>query len=998
VLRRGRRRVRLRIGRIPIGGIVSLSRLAGVRRRALLQVIVAGVSASVAYASPALAWNVVTNANGDSWAVNDAAIPGLDTGSIHNTATNSLMGYGGIRMHVSGGSDRLEGILLRGFGLKFDGINAFSSTSSPEIDGVAVQRALLFNKTGNWARFLDSFTNTTRTTVTVEVAFGGQLGYKTGSNQSAIATTSSGDATITNADSWAEFYTPSAGPGSATFNGPSATVIGSPAPFTAGLNRMGNFLRDPFGNPLAATGDETNHYGFVNRLVIAPKQTRSLAHFVVIGLSETRTPPGGGSIPGAGTQVAAVQSGASALVAAPPLSDLSTGQICTITNWNLATISVPGFSSASCPATQGEPASGPVTGVVEPPAVTSSPYDVTGKTITDLAADMASGKTTAQQIVRAYIDRIAAYDQGPLGLHAVLDIAPDAMAQAKTADAARAAGDKRALLGIPILAKDIFDTDDMPTTGGSLVFDGYRPTKDAWLVAKLREAGAIILGKANLAEFANDGHFSPSAYGQVWNAFDPSRSSIGSSGGSAVAVASSFAAAALGTQTGDSLWGPSSAASLSSLRGTDGMQSTDGVMPLTYIQDYAGVIAKSIPDLALLLNATAIGNPGDPLDDVSDGHRPSDWAASLSPTALQGKVIGVPASAFNDPFGGTGTSDAMRAEFAHFTEAGATVKPIADPPAAPPSTPGDKGYEGWLTWIHGHPDNPYTDVPQIIRSALRIPQFRTTTPYTGTGPMTDIEIKAFQDFRAVYRTSLAQWMDTAGVDAVVFPGELSDIHLNDSIQPSFGRLDPQASAAGVPTVIFPGGVNDHGQPINLQLEGRAFSDPQLLGYASAFEAKANGHVGPTITPSLRYQPGVEVTPVTTVPTAAPSPITTPPANMPPVLSEAKPPASTAASYRRLTLLHRSAGSDSKGRFKLQVGCASEAKSCSGMVLVRRNGKPVVSRTVSVKAGMSITVTVTAAAGDRHSLARHHKLKFSVTLRGTGSTLSTKATTISVRRA
>lgn len=427
---------------------------------------------------------------------------------------------------------------------------------------------------------------------------------------------------------------------------------------------------------------------------------------------------------------------------------------------------------------------------------------------------MASGKTTAVQITRAYLDRIAAYDGGPFGLHSVLTVAPDALEQAKAADAARAAGDTRPLLGIPILAKDIYDTKDMPTTGGSLIFDGYRPTHDAWIVAKLREAGALILGKANLSEFANDGHFSSSAFGQVWNAFDPSRSSIGSSGGSAVAVASSFAAASLGTQTGDSLWGPSSAASLVSLRGTDGMQSTDGVMPLTYIQDYAGVITKSIPDLALMLNATAIGNPADPLDDVSDGHRPADWTPYLKTDALQGKTIGVPATAFNDLFGTNGTSNAMRAQFVHFTEAGATVKDIADPPPAPSGNSfGDTGYEGWLKWIQAHPDNPYTDVPQITRSPLRIPQFRNATPYTDTGPMTDAQIKGFQDYRANYRVILAQWMKDQGVDAVAFPGQLSDIHLNDSIQPSFGRRDPQASASGVPTVIFPAGVNDHGQPI-----------------------------------------------------------------------------------------------------------------------------------------------------------------------------------------
>jgi amidase len=498
------------------------------------------------------------------------------------------------------------------------------------------------------------------------------------------------------------------------------------------------------------------------------------------------------------------------------------------------------------------PALGPVVKDPSLGATTSSPYDVVGKSIAQLGADMASGATNAQQIMRAYLDRIAAYDGGPLGLHSVITVAPDAMAQAKAADAARAAGDKRPLLGIPILAKDIFDTKDMPTTGGSLVFAGYRPTKDAWMVAKLREAGAIIMGKANLAEFATDGHFSPSASGQVWNAFDPSKSSIGSSGGSAVAVASSFAAAALGTQTGDSLWGPSSAASLVSLRGTDGMQSTDGVMPLTYVQDYAGVISRTLPDLALLLNATAIDAPGDPLDDVANGHRPVDWTPALKDDALAGKVIGVPASAFNDPFGTSGTSDAMRAQFAHFAEAGATIKPIADPPSGPASTPGDKGFEGWRQWVLAHPDNPYTDVPSIIRSPLRLPQFRNTSPYTGTGAMTPEQVAGFQAARAAYRGQLAAWMDSQGVDAVVFPGQLSDIHLNDSIQPSFGRRDPQASAAGVPTVIFPAGVNDHGQPINLQLQGKAFDDLKLLGMAYAFEAKASGHVQPSIAPVLPF--------------------------------------------------------------------------------------------------------------------------------------------------
>jgi amidase len=284
------------------------------------------------------------------------------------------------------------------------------------------------------------------------------------------------------------------------------------------------------------------------------------------------------------------------------------------------------------------------------------------------------------------------------------------------------------------------------------------------------------------------------------------------------------------------------------------MQSSGGTMPLTYIQDYVGWIAQSLPDLSLLLNATTIDNPADILDDVSNGHRPADWTNGLDAGALQGKVIGVPLSAFDDPFRTQGTEDAMRESFKYFVQAGATVKDIPDPPSGPSSPPGDRGYEGWRQWLLEHPNAPYTLPEQILRSPLRLPQFRNTNPYTGTGAMTLEQVRAFEAQRKEYRARLATWMDTNGVDAVVFPGQLSDIHLNDSIQPSFGRRDPQGSAAGVPNVIFPAGVNDHGQPINLQLQGKEFDDLKLMGFAYAFEAKAKGRVAPPldVTPVLPF--------------------------------------------------------------------------------------------------------------------------------------------------
>ncbi|MDQ8043504.1 MAG: amidase family protein [Solirubrobacteraceae bacterium] len=970
-------------------------------------------------ASPAAALNYVPATNGDSWAVSDAAIPGLDTGSIHNTATGSLQGYGGLRVHVEGAPGlRLNDALMRGFGLKFDGQNRFSTTHAVGLGGVSVSRSILIDKQNNWGRWLDTFTNTTKQPIKIQVAFGGQTGYNTvttgatgGDQQSAVAATSSGDTAITPADTWTEFSSQSGNPANPSTNGPQATITGSAAPFAGAMTRVGSFLRDPFTVDLPTTGDEANHAGYVHALTLAPGQTKSLAEFVVIGLSEKRAITTGAAIPAAGTQVSAVATAAGQLAAAPPLSDLSTAQICSLANWDLSTITITGFSAADC--ATAKPIENDAKYLAAPAPTTSSPYDVTGKTITELEADMASGKTTSQEITRAYLDRIAAYDIGPEGFHAIISVNQDAMEEAKQADIDRANGVKLPLLGIPIAVKDLYDVKGLPTTGGSQLFDGYEPNQDQYQVAKLKQSGAIILAKANLAEFATDGHFSPSAFGQVWNAFDPSKSSIGSSGGSAVSVATSMAAAALGTQTGDSLWGPSSAASLVSLRGTDGMESADGVMPLTYIQDYAGVIARSLPDLATLLNSVTGTNPNDPLSVArnADAHRPADWTASLDAHALEDKVIGYAPTAFADPFGTTGTSNAMFSEIqTNFTAAGATVKQIPDPPSAPAATTGDKNYQGWLAWVQAHPNSPLSDPAAIITSQLRNPLIRpASSTYTGLGPMTDAQIQGFIQYRQTYRNMLKQWMDDNGVDAVVYPGQLSDIHLNDSIQPSFGRRDPQGSAAGVPNVIFPAGKNDHGQPINLQLQGREWDDAKLLGYAYAFEAKAGGHVETTQAPSLTYEAGATPKPIEI--TAAPTPVTTPPANVPAPTTEASTtavptaPASAGAALPATStkplptgkVLATTLKASTAGKVAVKVSCTSTTTSCKVQVVLTRSGKTVAKKTVTVKPGKTATATLTLSSSVRKSVNRGSKVTAYVSLKGSAGTTSTVKSKVTITR-
>ena len=208
----------------------------------------------------------------------------------------------------------------------------------------------------------------------------------------------------------------------------------------------------------------------------------------------------------------------------------------------------------------------------------------------------------------------------------------------------------------------------------------------------------------------------------MWNAFEPSKSSIGSTGGSAVATALSLASFAMGSQTGDSLWGPSSGASLYSLRGTDGMQSLTGAMPLTWLQDYAGAITRSITDLADVLNVVTGTDPEDFLTAEADARRPADWRTALDPNALQGKRIGYYPPTFVDPFGTTGTSTAMlKALKDTVTAAGGTVVEIGAPPSSPPGAGGDRGYEGWARWIEAHPESPYKEAAEIITSQKRLP-------------------------------------------------------------------------------------------------------------------------------------------------------------------------------------------------------------------------------------------------------------------------------------
>jgi len=807
---------------------------------------------AVTLADPASALSSVTTANGATININDARRPGLDTGSIRNVSGSRMEGFGNVFLHVeapAGEEPRMNDQMVRGFGLTQAGPGSYRSTASVRLGDVLMSRRVQVATGTNTTSFYDTYTNASTEPVTIKVSFGGSLGSgltTTGSpNKATVSATSSGDATVDPADTWITATTPGN-------TRPTGVVVGT------GVDALGDQQSDPFTTAYVPTGSRSNDLGFISELTIEPGRTESLLQYVVVGaLADT-------------TQIT---TDTAALAAAPDLSQLTIDEICTLQNWDVTSYAAAcaGAEPLQLPAAQ-----------TEAVPVTDASYDVTGKTIADLQAAMVSGETTSVEITKAYLDRIEAYDSGAYGFHSFITVAKDAVAQAMAADAARAAGESGDLLGVPIALKDLYDTKDMPTSGGTLALEDWEPGADAWQVARLRDAGAVIIGKTNLSEFANSGSWSESGFEQTWNALYPSKSSFGSSGGSATAVRADLAAAAMGTQTGVSLYAPSTGASLATFRGTDGLTSTNGVMPLTWATDYAGPMAKSVTDLASLLDATATRTTGNNPDDlltsrVDNDLRPTEWKTALRADALQGKVIGYVPAAFQS----TAITDdnagqvALAQVRAAIEAAGGTLVPLATAQTAPPAptgsfpTSGSAGAEGWERYIEeDRPGTfPYT-TKQLMENPANLP-YNVSGNYTAQ-PMDDTSVENLLARRDAYKQTAATWMDTAfgsePVAAVVYPGFLTSIGNNDATSAIFSS--DRASGVitqtiGLPTAILPIGRNDEGQSNNVQVVGRAWDDAAVLGLGYALEQQTHAAMSTEFAPALPWSgPADSVTALT----------------------------------------------------------------------------------------------------------------------------------------
>src|SRR6266704_1320234 len=289
-------------------------------------------------------------------------------------------------------------------------------------------------------------------------------------------------------------------------------------------------------------------------------------------------------------------------------------------------------------------------GVSRPSA---APFELEEATIAELQAGMKSGKYTARGLTAAYVQRIDALDRKGPALRAVLEVNPDALAQAEALDAERKAkGPRGPLHGVPVLVKDNIATRDrMQSTAGSLALVGVAPPRDAFIVERLRASGAVILGKANLSEWANfRSTHSSSGWsgrgGQCRNPYALDRTPSGSSSGSAAAVAANYCAVAVGTETDGSIVSPATCCSIVGIKPTLGLVSRSGIIPIAHSQDTAGPMARTVADAAVLLGALAGVDPRDPATQGGQGRVSTDYTTFLDPNGLKGARIGVCRSHF----------------------------------------------------------------------------------------------------------------------------------------------------------------------------------------------------------------------------------------------------------------------------------------------------------------------------------------------------------------
>ena len=486
--------------------------------------------------------------------------------------------------------------------------------------------------------------------------------------------------------------------------------------------------------------------------------------------------------------------------------------------------------------------------------------------ISDIHRAMRAGTVTCRSLVQGYLDRIQAYDkQGP-ALNAMLYVNPKALEQAEAMDAEfKRTGQMKPLHCIPVVLKDIFDTADMPTTAGSLALKGAQPSKDAFTVARFRRAGALILGKTNLHEFALAGVTVSSLGGQTKNPYDLSRTPGGSSGGTGAALAANFAVTGTGTDTVNSIRSPASANSLVGFRPTRGLVSRAGIVPVAFTQDAAGPITRNVADAAVMLDVMAGYDPDDPVTAFSIGNIPKTYTAYLDRNGLKGARIGVLRTLFGSGPDYEEVNRVTAAAIETLKKQVAVVVEIQDASLDTAKLNANldvQKYE-YKSQINGylkeHGDRvPVHSLAELIASEnyhkASLQKFLASAESYQDG-LNEPDYKDRRIKIEALRVQLADVMGKNQVDALVFPHQKRlPVLIGDMNQAD--RNGILGSLTGFPAVVIPAGFSSPmkdapiGVPVGIELLGRPWSEPQLLKIAYGFEQATHARKPPQSTPPL----------------------------------------------------------------------------------------------------------------------------------------------------
>jgi amidase len=475
----------------------------------------------------------------------------------------------------------------------------------------------------------------------------------------------------------------------------------------------------------------------------------------------------------------------------------------------------------------------------------AKPFHLEEATISDVQAAYKSGTLTSVKLVQAYLERIRAYDQAGPKLNVVIFLNPRALEEAAALDEHfRKTGNfVGPLHGIPVLLKDNVNTNDMPTTGGSLSLAGYTPATDAAITKKLRSAGAIILAKVNLHEFAIWGETISSIQGQTLNPYDLTRTPGGSSGGTGAGLAANFAIAGIGTDTVNSIRSPASANDIVGIRPTLGLVSRAGIIPYSFTQDAAGPLARTVTDAAKMLNVLVGYDPNDPATAWSVGNTEQDYTKFLKANGLQGKRIGILRSFFGTAPINNEVNRIANQAIEDLKRSGATLVELNTPDLDSGKLTSDVSvhlyeFKPAINAYLAAANAPVKSLQEIIASGKFHPNIKDSITKAQALDLDDAYRQRLQK-RSELQQRVMQIMADERLDAIMFPHQQRlVVPIGEKQADRNGAL---GAVTGFPSIVVPGGFSSPtptaaiGVPAGIEFLGRPWSEKLLLEISYSYE-------------------------------------------------------------------------------------------------------------------------------------------------------------------